>query len=338
MPTEAVSPADLRNYLGFARQTVKGTGVAPNYFAAFVDSITFGQDPHIRPIREAGGGQTIARQVKDFVSTGIVLATPARPDIAGALFAYLLGTAGAPSGAGPYTHTITWDPGAVWLTLERSLADDVIERAVDGMILELVASFTKRDSGPEVMLAATVDALSQVFRTSATAESYETDAPFSRHHCTWTINGDANTNVESCIFTFSIAADQAMLADALQRAGLVKLHLEVGIELVQLFQSTAEGALYREVHYGADDGLTQVPEVFRGAITVNANNGAAAGANRQLTIAIPQVDWGESVLTEPNPGGTEAVRLTTRGVMVANPGGEPVTVTAINDRETGYIV
>src|SRR3990172_5896355 len=215
MPTEALSPADLRNYLGIGKQTVKGTAVAPTFFVPYVAGITFAHQPNVRAIREAGGGQTIARQVKDFIAPAVEFASPAKPDLSAALFAYLLGSSPTPSGAGPFVHTITPVPSAVWLTWERNIADDVTERIRDALIGTLSFDMAKRDTSPELMLAGTATGTVETYEAAPTAESYETDRPWLRSDGTFTIDTLSKLNVESLRLVFSWILDEAILATSI---------------------------------------------------------------------------------------------------------------------------
>lgn len=336
MPTTALSPADSRSYFGYGRQSSLGTGVVPSVFAAYVGPVSVAHNPNIRDIREAGSDQVIARQVKDFIAPGAEFAIPGRPSAAADLLAAFLGTAGAPTGSGPYVHTITKAPTNINLSLERNIADDTIERIIDAIITQVTIDYRKRDQGPEVMLAASAEGLSVTSIGSATAESYEADRPFLRSDCSWEIDGEAATNVESATIGMQWAIDAAVLGDDITRIALVKLHLTATIEVVQLFNTAAERTAYLTTHYGTDTAGTAPGEVvYEGDFTVTSSYGSGTGT-RALQVAFPVVNWGEAVLSDLNPDATEAHRLTRRGVMVANPSGQPVTVTATNARTTAY--
>lgn len=339
MPTQALSPADPRSYLGYGRQTVKGTGVAPSFFAAYVDAVGVAHNPSLRDVREAGGGQAIARQVKDFLAPSVTFAQPIRPDSAGALIAYFLGAAGAPTGVGPYVHTLTPNPGVVWVTFERSYADDVIERWIDSVIGEVTIDYRKRDSGPELMIAAVGQAITPQDQVAPVAESYETDRPFLRSDCTWTIDTTLTpTNVESATINLAYQLDEAILADSVRRSSIVKLHLTGSVEVVQLFDSADEAEAYRRTHYwdGAAAGTLPGELIYPGDFEVAAAYGAGAAA-RGFTVRLPAINWGNAVLTDLNPSASEATRLTRTGVVVNNTAGNEVEVEVTNSRSTDYL-
>lgn len=340
MPTTALSPADSRSYLGFARQAAKGTGVAPAFFAPYVEAITFQHNPNIRSVREAGGGSVIARQVKDYIAPGIQFGAPIRPDFIGFLMACFLGGETGVSGAGPYEHEFTPADAGVWISGERNIADDTIDRIVDGIIGQVTLDYRKRDSGPELMAAGVIEGITEVVIGSATAETYEADRPFLRSDCSWTVDTSLTpTNVESCTIALQWALDSTILADAVTRSSIVKLHLTGTVELVQLFESADEKAAYQLTHYYDGDGTPgTVPGelVYPGNLQVVADYGAGA-AQRIFDLSLPSINWGAAELTENNPDASEAIRLTRRGEVVRPASGAPVIATITNGNAADYL-
>lgn len=339
MPTQPLSPADSRSYLGYARQTVKGTGVAPAFFATYVGAIEFNHNPTIRAIREAGGGLVPARQVKDFIAPGIQFGAPIRPDDIGAILAFFFGAAGAPTGTGPYIHTITPADGRELVTFERNIADDVIERILDGVVTQVTLNYQKRDSGPELMYTAIAEGRTEEDQAGPVVESYETDRPFLRSDCAWTIDTTLTpTNVEAVTVDITKEFDATILADSVVRSDIVPLRYTVSVEVVQLFESVDEATAYRRTHYydGAGGaGTTPGEEIYPGDLQVVASYGTGTEL-RSLDIAIPDIDWGEAELTENNPEASEAIRLTRRGQAVAG-AGAPITAVVTNNRSTDYL-
>lgn len=336
MPTQPLSPADSRNYLGFAKQTVLGTGVVPSFFAAYIGAIAFAMNPQLRDVREAGGGSTIARQVKDFVAPAHQFAAPVRSDLAGAILAFFLG-AEVLAGAGPFTHTLTPNDGRILVSTERNLADDIIERQIDAVIGQATLAYQKRDSGPELMVTAIAEGRTQEDQASPAVETYETDRPLLRSDCTWTVDTTLTpTNVESAIIDLQWALDTTILADSVIRADLVKLHLTGSVELVQLFATSDEADAYRRTHYwdGAAAGTVPGELVYPGDLQVVASFGTGA-ATRAVDVLLPNLNWGEAELTPNDPDASEAVRLTRRAAVI---GPDPaVTIVVTNSRATAYI-
>jgi hypothetical protein len=339
MPTQPLSPADSRSYLGFARQATKGTGVAPTRFATYVGAVEFQHNPQTRQVREAGGGLVPARTLKDYIAPGVQFGAPTRPDLIGSVLALYFGTAGVPTGAGPFVHTLTPADGRELVTFERNLADDVIERIIDGVITQVTLNYQKRDSGPELMFTAIAEGRTEEDQGAATAESYEADRPFLRSDCTWTVDTSLTpVNVEACTIDIVKEFDGTILADGLQRSDIVPLRYAISVELVQLFESSDEADAYRLTHYydgTATPGTTPGELTYPGDLQVVADYGAAAG-QRVLDITIPDIDWGEAELSDNDPEGSEAVRLTRRGDVVAG-AGAPITAEVTNNTATDYL-
>lgn len=338
MPTTPFSPAAAEHYLGFAKQASKGTGVAPTFFAAFVEAVDLSHKQAIRSVREGGSGLFVARDVKDVHPPGTRFAAPIRPDLGGAVLAFLLGTDTISGASDPFTHTITPNLAATtWLSIERNINDELTERIVDSFIMEVVLNFQKRDSGPEAMMDIIADGLSLARQASQATDTYEGDRPFLRSDGVWTIDGNAETNVERATVTLRWIFDTAMLADSVTRTDATKIQFEADIETVQIINAAADLNAYIGTHYGTITGTAASETVFgatANAFTVNMNYTAAF--NRQFQLAIPAVNWTEAKWTEPNPGATEAARMTRNGHLVAPASGAAVTVTVQNANGTSY--
>ena len=336
MPTLPFSPAGALNYMGFGAQSVKGTGVAAAYFAAYIEAVDLSHNQAIRRVREAGNGLYIARDVKDVHLPGFRFAAAARPDITGAILAMFLG-ADSISGAGdPYTHTITPVETTTWVTVERNLNDEVTERIEDAFFTEVQLDIRKRDGGPEAILIVTGGGLSPTYEASQSTDLYESDLPFLRSQMTWKLDGSAVTDVERATLTMRWIFDESILSDALTRDDAVKLAFEADLEIVELFDSTAALNAYRATHFGSSSGTAAAEAVYQPNATdsfeVSMTYGTPA---RTLTINIPKVSWVEAKLTEPTPNASEAVRLTRSGHLIT--AAVPITATVLNATTPAYV-
>jgi hypothetical protein len=332
MPSNPISPAAAANYIGFGKQSVKGTGVAPAYFAAYIEQVDLAHNQAIRQIREGGKGLYVARDVKDVHAPGFRFAAPARPDITAAIMAYFLGADSVSGGGDPYTHVLTPTEAMTWLSLERNINDEVTERLVDGFFLEVQVDIRKRDAGPETVLIVTGGALSPTWQASPTAETYETARPWLRSDATWKLDGNTETNVERATLTMRWVVDESLLADDLTRADAVKLAFEADLTVVQIFEATADLDAYRATHYGSSSGTAADETVYQPdaseSFEVDLSYNAAGPVERAVTFLIPKVAWTEAKLTEPTPNASEAVKLTRTGHLIHDT--TPLTVTAVN--------
>ena len=344
MPTKPVVPTAVEHYLGIGKQASKGTGVVPSHFLAYLEPVEARPGKNIREVREGGGGAYIQRGLTDLYVPAWGGAVAARPDIAAALFAYFLGTAGVPTGTDPYTHTLTPAQTVTkWISAERNIDDEIMERFVDGFIIEMVLDIRKRDSGPEAILEVKGSSLGLEVQAAATSDAYETDLPFLRSQATWKLDGAAITNIESARVTMRWIFDEARSTDGLIRADTAKIQFETDLEVVTLYNTAADAVAYLETMYpsGSDDGSGTVPAetVWQKSATdsfdVNFDNGEATVDNRQFGLNIAKVEWTDAVITEPNPEATEAARLTRTGRLIK--AASPLTVTVINSIATDYL-
>lgn len=337
MPSNAIAPTQAVDYFGFAKQSAKGTSVAPAYFAAFMDEVTLDHNQAIRQIREAGGGVNVGRDVKDAYLPGVRFSFAARPDIAGAAYAMFLGADSITGAGDPYSHVLTQTEATVWVSFERDINDEVIERIADGVISEVQLDLRRRDAGPEAIMICTGIGLEPEYQGSAASDSYESDRPYLRSDGAWKIDGNVETNVESATCTMRWIYDESIYLDAVTRGDLIKLRFEADIEVVQLFNSAAEVTAYRGTHYGAGGGSAVSETVWQPSATDSFEIALANVQTqaRSLTINIPKVAWGEAKLTEPSPEGSEAVKLTRTGHLISAT--EPVTVTVENANAAAYI-
>lgn len=339
MPTVPVSPSAAEHYFGFGKQSAKGTGVAPAFFAAFVEELQARPGKNIREIQEGGTGPYIARGVTDLYVPTWRFAAALRPDVAAAIYAFFLGTAGVPAGTGaPYTHTLTNASGRpVWTSFERNIGDEIIERIVDGFITEIVLDIRKRDQGPEAMLEVSGTGLSLAVVSAAT-DSYEADRPFLRSDAAWKVDNAAVTNIERARVVSRWVHDEGMTTDAVTRADATKVQFQTDVEVVTLWSTAAEALAYKEIHYPvvAGDGSGTAPsERVHQPSATNSFEVDFNYTDREFKLNLAKVLWKDAEISEPNPSATEACRLTRRGVLIAAT--TPVTVTAKNTRSTNYL-
>lgn len=329
------SPADPAHYLGIGAQSVKGTGVAPTLFVPYQGDLEFSPGASFAAVREGGAGFAIQRHVKDVYLPGGAFATAIRPHTAAELYAYLLGVDNIAGGGDPYTHTITPDAEMDWLSVERNVGDEQIERTVDSALTELVLNVQKRDQGSEPRIEATFLGVGLSRQAAPTVIALEADAPFGRSLAEWTINSSADKeNVESARITCRWRFDEAMLADEVTRADLMKLDLDIAVEVVMLYNDQDATDWYRAIHYGTSVGTTPSETVFSGNFILDLDPGLPTARSFQMTI--PNVDWTEASLTPPNPEGNEGTRLTIGG-SASGAAASLITIVSENSDAVAYV-
>lgn len=307
------SGADARNYVGFARETTRGTPVAPSAFIPYLSGVSIDHGSAHNWIKEAGasGMVTIAEKTAHIP----VLGAPflARPVVSTRLAALLLGvdTSTQIGVTGVYDHVVAddWDPD--YVTAETNLADDIIERFQDCAVTEL--SFTVDRDNPILRGQVSILCGKVVFQAAATAETYETNAPFVLSDGTFTVDGSGTPLNKVVGFKFTIRCLQSAekLAEVWPEH-MTKNGFEVEVELTQFAADLDEA--YRETHYGTTSGTTPVKTPDTGAFIADFAYGVT-GTLRGLKLDAPNLYWGAATFAPGlDPNGAEAIKVTRTGV------------------------
>jgi len=317
-------------YVGIARQTVKGTGVAPSTFVRF---LTAASQPvnEVQEFREGGNDRTGAKMEKVGMIFALMLEAYARADLAGLLFCMALG-ADAISGAGPYDHVIT--PGALdWWTVEMQKVggltpNEIVDRLEDSKLSSLVFSGVAGD-----MLRLSIEGQGLIVDSSnaAASDTYGTEAIMKFLEGTYTMFGGVTTEITA--FTLSLANNlEAVQTNALTYQQAVELALDVNLDFTLKVTQDDE---FRKVYYGASDGTAASEDLEKSAIDITINNGLLTTAEREIKVAIPELSYQIANLTDLNAD-AEVVYLECSGKATKLAGQELITVTVKNNDAAAY--
>ena len=300
--------SDPRNYVGIGKQTVKGTGVAPALFAAYLPSVDLEHGQEVNPLKEGGTAGEVTISEKMAHMPGGQFTFLARPSISAKVSAYLLGV-DTLTGAGPYTHVLTGDLVADLLSVEQNLADEGIERFVDCAISEVVYTVSTQDTQIVRVQASWIGG-TPMWQGAATTETYEAESPFTFSNGAFTIDGTVVTNIRRLSVTVRTLWARERVNDVVP-SYLVKLGFEVEVEIEQLMLDVSTDG-YRRTHYGSNTGTTHSKNPSTGSVDADFNYGAGAGA-RRMRWEVPNIDYTNAKYSSLNPDG-EAVILTRNGV------------------------
>lgn len=318
-----------RNYLGFAKQTAKGSAAAPTVFIPYAGAVDAGHGLDGDDVREAGSGFYVGRTRKTKHDPTGTFEMAGRPSTLGKMSAWFLG-ADTISGAGPYTHALTPAASNTWVTAERCLQDELIERFVDAQLKKLTLS---GEGGGDLMAAFEWESLTAAWQASATAETYEAVDPFQQDEATYTVDGSAATNVASWKVELEWKVDEDVRLSKVTRDQLPKLTLAATITLKQLMLDTLD---YRKVTFGSTSGTAPNKDFFRtGAFIADYDNGTVGAGQRKYKIELPKVAWKSAKYSNLNPDG-ETVYLERIGVIERTTP-DTVKITAITSDSTGYL-
>lgn len=287
---------DLRHYLGLVKETVPGTGQAATLFIPYTGDAALDHSMDATDVYEGGTGPYEARAVKTTHKPNGTFTMPVKPSTFGKCVAWFLGSDASAAAGSLFDHTAKPAQDPVYLSVEMSSAGaDLIERVAGSVISkmtltspedngELTAAFTWAGRTPAVVTAAT-----PAYETGMHAAT--PGAAWRPSDCVYTLDNGVITNVAGWELTADWGIDDAIYTSTPFRAAIVKLKLTMELK-VKLLELTVNQ--YKAVNYGASGNTAAVVDFLDGTSTswqTAYGNGLTSTNLRQLTIAIPQVQW-----------------------------------------------
>lgn len=302
----------LEHYLGFFKQSVKGTGGAPTLFIPYQGPVDLSAGQESDAVREAGVGPYIARQMKTKHDPSGSFGLAWRPATGARLAAWFLGSDVAAVQAPGHNHTATPDPIArTWLTAEQFTgpSGDIGERFVDSLIKKLTISC---EGNKDLMMSVDWFGLTPGWQATAATPTYETGVsgatpggPFKGQEATYTVDGSAAANVQSWELALEWKFDEDIRLSKVTRGDALKLELIGTLKLKQLIDSTTVRDDYRKMAYKTASGTAADKNMFdTGAFVVAFDNGLASTNQRLLTITVPSITYSDPKYTPNNPDGS----------------------------------
>lgn len=275
--------AQKLGYIGLGVQAQKGTAVAPTKFIKFVGDTKISPEQAYTMHWEGGMGLDPGVSLKESQKYDPNFNCFARPDIAGFLFAMLLGVDTKTGAADPYTHTITPHASTIpWLTLERQILGwTMVERVVDAKMKQIEVS---GEATKPVSLACQLAGISGTQEASPTSATYETSMPFVFFQGTYTVDAAATALIKDFRITVANELGEDIFTTGTIRADIPLLARKVSGQFTMLFDSAAH---YKKVLYGgAGDTIQKI--LAEGSIDISLDYIEATKA-RQLKITIPEI-------------------------------------------------
>jgi hypothetical protein len=304
------STSSAAHYLGFGKQSAKGTGVAPTVFVPYQGAVDLSSGFAGDPIRQAGTGPFVNRTMKTAQDPSGSAGMAVRPRTFAQLCAWFLGADASVAAGSLFDHTATPAETVTWLTTEQAagVSGDIIERYVDTMLSKMMLSCQGNSD-----LMATFDwtALSPNWQATAATQTIETGVsgatpggPYRAMEATYTIDGAGASNVESWSVELEWKVDDIRLS-RVTRSDLLKLELTGKVKLKQLIDTNTMRDDYRKLIYGSTSGTTASKNFFQGgAFRAVFDNGLATTNQRTVDINAPVIDWTtDPKYTQLNPDG-----------------------------------
>lgn len=296
--------SDLRNYLAFGKQTSLGVGVLPTVFLPYIGSIDLDHGQGADEIREAGVGPYVSRLVKSKHDPKGGGGCAWRPQTMAKLAAWFLGADTSTLATGLYNHVASPAQPPVYVSVEQNLADESIERFVDG----LLTSLSIEGDGNKDLMASIQWVACEPAASTAAVETYEAGisgvsagGPYRQHEAVYTLDGTVVNDIKSYKLELAWKVDEDIRLSKVTREHLVKLELTGKITVTQLMLLTSD---YRKINYGTTGGTVAIKNFAPGgAFDVTYSNGLSSTDERTARINCPSIDWSEAKYSPLNPDG-----------------------------------
>jgi hypothetical protein len=321
-------------YIGFGKQTTKGTPVVPQTFVKYLSDES-GTEIDVERISEGGDGRfaNSTTVVKTQHREKVSFSTYVRTDEAANLFAALLGK-DTPSSltTTPFYHTIsiaTTDqpttPLQPWLTVQKMLTSTTNSKVQRIQDVKLSSISVEGEAGQPVTMSVEGTGLDGNLITTDATPSYQTGNPLSFYHGIFQINQSTTSNCDIKSFNLTINAENAedIQTCNLTREDNINLRYAVDIDLTLNYKDYTEMA---RSNYAA--GTSSTEDFSDGSVNIILNRDAATTSEDRVQINVPKVRYmAHTVNLDPAPNVLEQP-LTGIGLKQATT--DLVTVTVYN--------
>jgi len=318
--------AQKLGYIGLAKQTAKGTAVAPDKFIKWTGETGMTPAQSYTQHWEGGMGLDPGVALKESQVYDMSFNCFARPDIAAFLFAMLLGVDTVSGAADPYTHTITPHASTIpWLTVERYVEGlSLVERIKDCRIQQIEIS---GEATRPVTMAVQIRGIEGSIEVSPGTATYEASMPFVFFNGIYTVDGAETALIRDFRLTLANELGEDIFTTGVTRADIPLLARRVTGQFTLLLDDAAH---YENVFYG---GGTSVANTLKeGSIDIDLSY-TESSANRQLKITVPEVYHVNAPVELNAEPGILAVQCS---IEAKKGSGDLVTVVAQNATATSY--
>ncbi|MGB9886752.1 MAG: phage tail tube protein [Moorellales bacterium] len=274
--------AQKLGYIGLAKQAAKGTPVAPSKFVKWTGETGMTPSQAYTQYWEGGMGLDPGVALKETQKYDGQFSLFARPDIAGFLFAMMLGVDTVSGTADPYTHTITPHASDIpWLTIERYVQGlGLVERIRDCRLQQIEIS---GEAGKPVQMAVTYRGIAGTIETTPGTPTYETSMPFVFFNGTYKVDSQTMALIRDFRITMANELGEDLFTVDVVRADLPLRARSVTGQFTLYLEDKMH---YQNVFYG---GGTSVAKTLReGSLEIDLLYQENT-KDRELKIAIPEV-------------------------------------------------
>lgn len=320
---------DPNNYFAFGKQTVKGTDASSFFFTRHLDGTGYDVDTDVESVREGGDGQEVGLRYRTMVKADPNLVTLNRQQVAGRLWAGVLGadsiaSAGVPSLA---RHTAVPQASLPYFTTEQRQGD-LIERVSDAVWTSLTL---EGEAGkPWRLSAAAVGGGTVTIRDvgSTLTPSRETGRPAFYPGGSYVFDAGASYATDVTKFKVEVNrnVDDAIQTTGLSRDDVVPLNFDVNVDATIKYTSRD---FYKKVQYTG--GSVPISDLATGSLDlVQYAQAGTMAASALARVVIPLLEWTDAKVNKLDPDG-KTVYLDVVGQSIR--GHSSGAIYAINDNQ-----
>lgn len=310
---------EASNYFAIGKQTAKGTEASTFYFYRHLSGTGLEMNTTTQAEREGGDGQEVGLVYKSAISMDGPGVANARPELAGRIFAYVLGadSVSAPAaGASGVAQVHTAAPtslgaSAPYLTVEQCFGDK-IERVSDALVGEVTI---EGEAGRPIKITSNFVGGGTPYGrdvASALTPARETGQPFFFPGASVVIDGAGNSKITKFKQTVRRTLDEDIRTTQLFREDVVQLNFDSDLEFTLKYE---DKTLYDKIQLG---GGSMVPiDLATGSFKLYTEQGAGT-ALRFLETNVPCHRYTGARLNKLDPDGkTVFIDVTAMGVKGA---------------------
>jgi hypothetical protein len=296
---------DPSGYFALAKQAAKGTEGTTFSFTKQLDGSAFEVEKEVQREREGGDGQEVGLSYVSLVKADGGLVVNDRPNIAGLLWAAVLGSdsiasAGSPSMA---RHTAAPVASLPYYTVEQRFADE-IERVVDGVIVGLDL---EGEAGRPWKLTANYISGGTIYQrdvASTLTPARERGKPWFFPGGSYIFDNGASYAADVTKIKVSVSrnVDDGIQTVGLNRDDVVPLNFDASVDATIKYTSRD---FYQKVTYNGGSQLIQTLPTGSIDLTMVTQIETASGqfATGFQRVVMPLIEWTDARVNKLDPDG-----------------------------------
>jgi len=312
-----------KGYIAVGKQTSKATAVTPNKFVKYDGADTIETTQRNWKFREGGDVRDIGSSLKQFQKYDGGFTFKARPDMSGFFVAAALGNATIAGSSSPWSHTVSGAETLPWLSVEKNINNQIIERLQDCKVNSFEIS---AEASQPVKCNVNLMGISASGRTQVLSDTYETDNPWIFYQGAFTIDGVPDNKIQK--FSLRINNNlQEVFTDDICRNDILEGNRDIELDFTLVYNNQNK---FNQIYYGGSAGVNPAEVVASGSFDVTLSYGAGSGVRSMRFVINKLVYVNSPVHLDPD------IKVLTQDFVGFAQGASPITFTIQNATDSAY--